>query len=95
MFERPQIGERAVLVHASPGGVPDSNEREEFAELAGSAGAIIVDELLGSKRTPDSRYFIGKGKLEELRASIADNGAELVIASAALTRPAIPAAASK
>ena len=85
MFERPQIGERAVLVHVAPGGIPDSNEREEFAELAVSAGAVVVDELVGSRRTPDSRYFIGKGKLEELRESIADNRAELVISSAALS----------
>ena len=33
-FERPQSGERAVLVHASPDGLPDESEREEFAELA-------------------------------------------------------------
>ena len=83
MFERPQIGERAVLIHVAPGGVPESNEREEFAELAVSAGAVVVDELVGSRRTPDSRYFIGKGKVEEVRESIADTDAELVISSAA------------
>ena len=84
MFERPQSGERAVLIHVAPGGVPESNERQEFAELAVSAGAIIVDELIVSRRAPDSRYYIGKGKLEELRDSIEANDAELVISSAAL-----------
>ncbi len=85
MFERPQIGERAVLIHVAPGGVPESNEREEFAELAVSAGAVVVDELVGSRRAPDSRYYIGKGKVEEVRESISDNDAELVISSAALS----------
>ncbi len=85
MFERPQSGERAVLVHASPDGLPDKSEREEFAELALSAGAVIAAELVSSRRRPDARYFIGKGKLDELRELISSNGAELVISSAALS----------
>ena len=85
MFERPQSGERAVLVHASHEGLPDESEREEFAELATSAGAVIAGELLSSRRRPDARYFIGKGKLEELRELISSCDAELVVSSAALT----------
>ena len=85
MFERPQSGERAILLHASPGGVPEINEREEFAELAVSAGAVVVDELVSARRIPDSRHFIGKGKLAEVRKSVERNSAELVISSAPLT----------
>ncbi|MGB5720700.1 MAG: GTPase HflX, partial [Woeseiaceae bacterium] len=85
MFERPQSGERAVLVHASSDGLPDTSEREEFAELARSAGAVVAGELLSSRRNPDARTYIGKGKLAELRTLIADNDAELVISSAALS----------
>ena len=79
MFERPQSGERAILVHAGPAGAPDDSERSEFAELARSAGAIIVDEIVSARKKPEPRFFIGKGKVEELRASAAANGAELVI----------------
>ena len=85
MFERPQSGEKAILLHASPGGTPDLNEREEFAELAVSAGAIIVDQLVSSRRRPDSRYFIGKGKLSDVQRSVETNCAELVISSAPLS----------
>ncbi len=85
MFERPQSGERAVLVHASPDGLPDDSEREEFAELARSAGAVISAELVSSRRRPDPRYFIGKGKLDELKNLIRAGDAELVISSAALS----------
>jgi GTP-binding protein HflX len=85
LFERPQSGERAILLHAAPGGAPDTNERDEFAELALSAGAVIVGQLVSSRRRPDSQYFIGKGKLEDLRTSVAENEAELVISSAALS----------
>ena len=84
-FERPQSGERAVLVHASPDGLPEESEREEFAELARSAGAELVGELVSSRRTPDPRYFIGKGKLDELGGIIREHEAELVIFAAALS----------
>lgn len=84
MFERPQSGERTVLIHATPGGAPELNEREEFAELATSAGAVIVGEILNSRRRPDSRYFIGKGKLADLEQCVKENEAELVICSASL-----------
>ncbi|MGB5256026.1 MAG: ribosome rescue GTPase HflX [Woeseiaceae bacterium] len=85
MFERPQSGERAVLVHASSEGLPDLAEREEFAELARSAGAVIVGELMSARKQPDARTFIGKGKVGELKELIAGNDAELVISSAALS----------
>ncbi len=85
MFERPQSGERAVLVYASPGGLPEDSEREEFAELARSAGAEIVGELITSRKRPDPRYFIGKGKLEDLQQLIRQNDAELVISCASLS----------
>jgi len=85
LFERPQSGERAVLVHASPDGLPEESEREEFAELARSAGAVIAAEMFSARRRPDPRYFIGKGKLDELKALIRANEAELVISAAALS----------
>ncbi|MGI9270408.1 MAG: ribosome rescue GTPase HflX [Woeseiaceae bacterium] len=85
MFERPQSGERAILVHAGPTGAPDDSEREEFVELARSAGAVIVDQIVSARKRPDARYFIGKGKLDEVAASKAANNAELIISSAALS----------
>ena len=39
MFERPQSGEKAVLVHLSLDGAPEPEELQEFTELARSAGA--------------------------------------------------------
>ncbi len=85
MFERPQSGERAILVHAGPDGAPDDSERSEFAELARSAGAIIVDEIVSARKRPEPRYFVGKGKVEELRASVEATDAELVIFGAPLS----------
>ncbi len=85
MFERPESGERAILVHASTEGVPDDTEREEFVELARSAGADVVAELTSGRKRPDARYFIGAGKLDELSTLVRANEAELVISSAELS----------
>ena len=85
MFDRPQSGERAVLVYASANGAPDESEREEFAELARSAGAVVVDEIVSARKRPDPKYFIGTGKLDDVRASIEANDAELVISSSELS----------
>ncbi len=85
MFERPKSGERAILLHASIDGTPDESEREEFAELARSAGAVLVDQLVSARRNPDPRTFIGKGKLDELAQRIRAQDAELVICGAPLS----------
>ncbi|MCE8024456.1 MULTISPECIES: ribosome rescue GTPase HflX [Halomonadaceae] len=78
-FERPDAGETAVLVHVD---FHDDREREdpgEFLELVRSAGAAPAMLLTGSRHRPDSRTFIGSGKLEELREALQVHGAELVI----------------
>jgi len=85
LFERPGSGERAVLVHASPEGAPAPDEREEFAELARSAGADIAAELTSARRIPDPRYFIGRGKLDELIRTVRENDADVVISSTSLS----------
>jgi GTP-binding protein HflX len=85
LIERPRSGERAILLHAASGKLPTSNDREEFVELARSAGAVVVGQLQSSRRRPSSRYFIGKGKLDELRECVRAQRAELVISSAALS----------
>ena len=85
MFERPSGGERVILLHATFGSSLDLDEREEFVELATSSGASIVDQFVSSRRRPHSRYFIGKGKLDELKQAVEQHHAELVIFSAALS----------
>ncbi len=79
MFERPQSGERAVLVHLDVGGAAEPDEREEFELLATAAGAEVVGTLGGSRALPDPRLFIGSGKAEELKDLVAATGAELAI----------------
>ncbi len=77
MFERPQSGERAILVHLTF--QADSEDLLELKELAKSAGADPVFVLTGNRRSPDPKYFIGIGKLEELKAVITSYEADCVL----------------
>lgn len=77
LFERPNAGERAVLVFT--GGHDDPEDIAELQELAGSAGAETVAQLVCGRRGPDPRYFIGQGKVEELRQLVQAEEADLVL----------------
>lgn len=85
-FERESGGENAVLVNIQ---FPDSEdfeyEREEFKLLAESAGAKIIHLFSNKRKLPQVKYFIGKGKAEEIRQLIASNEADLVIFNHELT----------
>ncbi len=83
MFDRPESGERAVLVHINLyRGQEDLNE---LKELAKSAGAEVVYVLTGSRKYPDAKYFIGSGKLQELKTVIEETEADLVLFNHVLT----------
>ena len=79
MFERPKAGERAILVHIDLGMGIDPDELQEFSDLALSAGAEPLELINGSRQQPDPRFFIGRGKVAEIKQVVADEGAELVI----------------
>ncbi|MCW8907771.1 MAG: GTPase HflX [Sedimenticola sp.] len=79
MFERPKVGERAILVHIDIDTRTDPDEMQEFNELARSAGATIAGSVNGSRRSPDPRLFVGRGKASEICDLIAAEQAELVI----------------
>ena len=79
MFERPQSGEKAILVHVSLHGTAEPGLLQEFTELARSAGADALALVAVQRKVPDSRLYIGSGKAEEVRAQVVSLGAELVI----------------
>ena len=79
MFERPQSGERAVLVHVDYPGESEPEDLLEFGDLAASAGAQVVATVTASRIAPDPRFYVGSGKAEEIRDLLSAEGAELVI----------------
>jgi len=85
LFERPQSGERALLVHVFLSEEKDQDDLDEFVELARSAGAEIEGQLTASRKHPDSRYFLGAGKAEELRQWVEGHQIELVLFNHALS----------
>ena len=84
-FERPNVGERAILVHLDFQIEDAREELEEFKELVLSAGADPVAIVQGSRRAPDPKYFIGGGKAEEIIGIATEKEAELVIFNHALS----------
>ena len=85
LFERPQGGERAVLVGVGIGHPVDPNDIAEFAALAASAGTVCVGTVLATRARPDPKYFVGSGKAEEIHAFAEANQADLVLVDQTLT----------
>ncbi len=83
MFDRPDSGERAVLVHLTFHGGQEN--LLELKELAKSAGTDPVFVVTGSRKRPDSKYFVGSGKLEEIKAIVAAYQADVVLFNHALS----------
>jgi len=79
LFERPQHGERAVLLFVGLGQRVTEEDQQEFNALALSAGADIVATLSSMRKLASSRYLIGSGKLEELQAVVEEADADLVL----------------
>ena len=72
--------ERAVLVGIDRGrGWGVSESLAELTRLAETAGAEVVATLTQKMGAPDSRTFIGKGKLEEVAETARELGAALVV----------------
>lgn len=85
LFERPDAGERAVLVHLELGKESESEDPREFEELVLSAGGDPVAFIGGQRKTPNPRYFVGAGKLDEIRRQVRSQDAELVLFNHALS----------
>jgi len=78
LFERHQGGENALLVQLKIAS-ENRGDTEEFKELVTSAGVSIVDFISGSRIKPDSKYFVGKGKAEEIAQAVANTEADVII----------------
>ncbi len=77
-----QDKERAVLVgvvHKDQTEQQTQEYLDELAFLAETAGAVAVKRFTQKLAHPDSRTFIGKGKLEEIRKYIQDKDITVII----------------
>lgn len=84
-FDRPDSGEKTVLVHLVIDSEEERDDPTEFEELARSAGASPVAYIGGTRRQPAPNHFVGSGKLEEIATCVRATGAELVLFNHALS----------
>ncbi len=83
-----QHEEKAILVGLVYKEQTEINVREyldELAFLAETAGAITVKTFIQKLPNPDSKTFVGKGKLEEIREYVQAKGISIVIFDDELT----------
>jgi len=78
-FERPDSGELAILIHLDFYTAEDAGDPKEFEELAISAGACPVAMVGGSPQQINPRFFVGSGKLEEIKSLVLSHEAEVVL----------------
>jgi len=78
-FERPDFGERAILVHLNLNSEAEPEDVGEFEELVRSAGGRVVDLITGSRQAPQAKFFVGTGKLDEIADVVKRESAQLVI----------------
>ncbi len=84
-FDRPDSGELAVLVHLELSSLERQNDPREFEELVLSAGGDPVHFVTGQRQTPKVRYFVGTGKLEEIKEAVKEHEAQIVMFNHQLT----------
>ncbi len=77
------LPERAVLVGVRVGSQSDEDASESLRELealADTAGVEVVSVHTQSRGAPDPKYFMGKGKVEEIAQDVEAREADVVIA---------------
>ena len=74
--------ERAVLVGLITGGTTEEQANEYIEELAflvDTAGGIAVKKYLQRVHMPDSKFFVGSGKMAEINEYIKENNIDFVV----------------
>ena len=68
-----------MLVRVGLGAPIDPEDLEEFTQLAISAGAVPVATITARRERPDSKFFVGSGKADELRDAAIATEADLIL----------------
>ena len=84
MFDRKERGNCAIVLHPCFAGTgPDA--LDEFNELAHSAGVEVAALLTAPRDQPDARFYVGRGKIDELAELVGQHDADLVLVSRPLS----------
>ena len=79
MTDEAAISELAILVNIDFQNTEFNEGLDEFIELVTSAGLEPVTTITCSRNTPDAGFFIGSGKVEEIKQAVMEKQADVVI----------------
>lgn len=77
--------ERALLVQPQVPGHRDPSLAEEFADLARSAGADVLEIVEARLERPSASHYLGSGKVEELKGYCEAGDVDVVLVNARLS----------
>lgn len=79
--------ERVLLVGVWTSGTAVQAERSlrELAQLAETAGSVVVEGVIQRRDAPDPATYVGAGKAKELRTLVVSSGADTVICDGELS----------
>jgi GTP-binding protein HflX len=75
------VAEESALLLNIQLSAESSADTSELSELVVAAGLIVVGEILSKRTAPDSKFYVGKGKAEEVALFVKENDVQLVICS--------------
>jgi len=81
-IEEKNIVQRAILVGLNKNirnEISIEDSMQELVELADAAGAEVLQVMVQSKQSIEARFYIGKGKVDEIKYACEIEGANLVI----------------
>ena len=78
-FDVSENKEAVVLVHLNFNDINFDESEQEFIELVNSTGAKVATIVHGKRRVPDSKFYAGTGKVDEIREHVIASAATVVI----------------
>lgn len=85
LYENSQSAETALLVSVDTGDFDAEVSIDELAELADTAGAIVVGKVIQKREAPEKATFVGVGKLAEIIAFCKSEEIDLIIVDSELS----------
>ncbi|MEE9552283.1 MAG: ribosome rescue GTPase HflX [Gammaproteobacteria bacterium] len=85
MSELPADSERAVLVNIDFRTTEYNEDLDEFIELTTSSGTLPVATVTCSRDVPDPQFFIGSGKVADIKDAVEVHNADIVIFNHAIS----------
>ncbi len=74
-IRNPRARQRALLIASVPGGDTDL---AELRELLRTAGVAVAGELIQMRREPHPDTYLGRGKLDDLKAAVKQSNANVI-----------------